>query len=92
MATVSVELKMYLHVDADGSRELYASDMSKYNCGACLGEITVIGTYEDIDKDPREAMIESLEKQVVDERADSQLRINGLLDRIGKLKCLEYKA
>jgi hypothetical protein len=91
MSTVSVEMEIYLHVQADGTRELLSSDMSKYEfCGACLGKVTLVGTYEDIDKDPREAMTENLEAQLEQERADSQVRQNILLDRISKLKCLEY--
>lgn len=36
--------------------------------------------------------IEALEASVKSERADSQMRVNLLLDRISKLKCLTHEA
>lgn len=88
---VAVELEMYLHVrDYSGERVLFATDMSEYGY-ACLGRVTLVGEYEDIDKDPRQAMLEGLERQLDKERADSQSRINLLLERISKLQAIGHE-
>ena len=42
--------------------------------------------------DLRQMEIDALEKCVIAERADSQVRVNLLLDRISKLKCLAHEA
>lgn len=41
--------------------------------------------------DLRQMEIDELEKCVQSERADSQVRVNILLDRISKLKCLTHE-
>lgn len=41
--------------------------------------------------DLRQMEIDALEKCVTAERADSQVRVNALLDRISKLKCLTHE-
>ena len=41
--------------------------------------------------DLRQIEIDALEKCVTAERADSQVRVNALLDRISKLKCLTHE-
>jgi hypothetical protein len=41
--------------------------------------------------DTRGLMIESLKASIKKERADSQSRVNILLDRISKLKCLTHE-
>ncbi len=40
--------------------------------------------------DTRQAQIDSLEAEVNQERADSQVRVNLLLDRISKLKAISH--
>lgn len=42
--------------------------------------------------DLRAMEIDALEKSVIAEKADSQVRVNLLLDRISKLKCLTHAA
>lgn len=55
-----------------------------------LKEIEVETDVPDFDLNQLE--IDSLEKAVESERADSQMRVNILLDRISKLKCITHEA
>ena len=94
MSTVTTEKEMFLHVKADGSRHLHDGDMSKYSeyWGVAIGKVVCSITYEDIpDVDPRAVLINKLEEQIAKERADSQRKVNHLLDQISKLQCLEYQ-
>lgn len=54
-----------------------------------IGQVDVEIDFPDIDT--TQAHIDQLEKEVQKERADSQVRVNLLLDRIGKLKCLTHE-
>lgn len=89
---VKTTLEMYVHRHADGLDKLHAADMSEYgdHWGVCLGPVEVKCEYDAPDTDPVQAMIETLERRIDKERADSQVRINILLDRIGQLKCLPH--
>lgn len=94
MSTVTAEKEMFLHAKADGSRALYDCDLSEWSesFGVCVGKVACTITYEDIeDADPRAALISKLEEQISKERADSQRKVNLLLDQISKLQCLEYQ-
>ena len=89
-------IKNFLHVkpDFDGSPvfRLFTCDMSGadgFIGYACLGPVELVVDVPQID--PRAAMIAGLEQQIELERANSQLRVNALLDRLGKLQCLEYQ-
>lgn len=63
---------------------------------SAVDDYTLICTREteiDIPEyDARGLMIESLEFSIEKERADSQIRVNILLDRISKLKCLTHES
>ena len=85
-------IKLYIHQLPGGPQEALTCNMSEYSAtwGALLGTVDVEVEWKEIDRDPREALIESLESQVEKERADSQVRVNHLLDQISKLKCLEH--
>jgi hypothetical protein len=97
-ARKSVTLKMYLFRKADGTESLMEHDLTENGTkeywlrelGACMGRVEVTGTYVDIPGDPREKLIDGLEKAIEKERADSQVRVNLLLDRISQLKCLTH--
>lgn len=92
MKTITVVETKYLHVERDGSRHLWSSDMSKNLAfGACLGPVECTITYTDLDVDPRQAMIDSLEKLITKEKGESQHKVNLLLDRIGKLKAIGHE-
>lgn len=62
---------------------------------SCCGDYTLICEREvEIDVpefDARNLMIESLEANVQKERAESQSRVNILLDRISKLKAITHE-
>ncbi|MDV5862029.1 hypothetical protein QM298_14190 [Pseudomonas mendocina] len=94
MNTVTTEKEMFLHIKADGSRALYDCDLSEWseNFGVAIGKVVCSITYEDIEgADPRGVLIGKLEEQIAKERADSQRKVNHLLDQISKLQCLEYQ-
>lgn len=98
MAMKQVEIPMYLFRNPDGTETLGQHDHTKNGAdeywlgqlGACMGRVVVVGEYEDIEGDPREKLIEGLEKAVSKERAESQSRVNLLLERISQLKCLTH--
>lgn len=95
MSTVTTEQAMFLHVKADGSRKLYDTDLSEWpeSFGVAIGKVACTITYEDMpDVDPRAVLIGKLEEQITKERAESQRKVNHLLDQISKLQCLEYQA
>ncbi|QLI49448.1 hypothetical protein vBPaeMUSP18_54 [Pseudomonas phage vB_PaeM_USP_18] len=98
MAMKQVELPMFLFRKADGTEKLCQYDhtdngRNQYwlnDLGACMGRVVVVGEYEDIEGDPREKLIEGLEKAVEKERVESQVRVNLLLEKISQLKCLTH--
>lgn len=84
--------RFYIHQVPGKEQEVYYSDLSEYSwAGALLGIREVEVEIEPFDIDPVVAMIDCLEAQIEKERADSQMRVNLMLERIGKLKCLEHK-
>lgn len=94
MSTVTTEREMYLHVKADGTRQLHDTDMSKYRdlFGVSIGIVACSITYEDIPGvDPRAVPIGKLEDEITEKRAECQREVNRLLDQITKLQCLEYQ-
>lgn len=100
MTKKSVTLEMYLHRKPDGSEKLAPHDFteggkSEYwlnEYGACMGKVVVTGEYEDIEGDPVEKLIEGLEASIERERADSQVRVGLMLDRINQLKCITHES
>ena len=91
---VTAQKTMYLHVLNDGKRELQTTDMSSI-CdgyfGVCLGQVDCEITYSDIDRDPVEALIESLENQISDEREKSRRKVAVLTEKLDQLKCIEFR-
>lgn len=88
-----VTLKQFLHVrphwnTGEPEYVLTAFDISGSGSGlACLGQVDV--TFGVPGVDPTLAMIDALEREVDKERSESAKKVNLLLDRISKLKCLE---
>lgn len=101
--TRNTEIKLYLHRKVDGTETLEKYDRSRniltnQICprevaahGACMGEVVVKCEYQTIEGDPRATLIQGLEAAVAQERADSQVRVNKLLDQISQLKCLTHE-
>lgn len=97
------KVEMFLHRKQDGTESLHFGDRSKdiisgqicprrvAEYGACMGKVMASCEYESIPGDPREKLIEGLEAAAVQERADSQVRVNKLLDQISQLKCLTHE-
>lgn len=84
----------YLHVrPGDDGQPIFA--LFSVDATKTIGEYACLGPVElsvDVPQvDPVAKMISSLERQIEAERADSQQRINILLDRLSKLQCLEHK-
>lgn len=88
------KIKLYVHSLVREWRSEPEISISDIDMGSCDG-YTVICTREveiDIPEfDARGLMIDSLEAQVKKERADSQVRVNLLLDRISKLKAITHE-
>ena len=91
---VKAQKTMYLHVHSDGKRELQSTDMGGL-CdgyfGVCLGAVECEIAYSDIDRDPVEALIESLEKQISEERELSRRKVAALTEKLDQLKCIEFR-
>lgn len=91
---MKITLTPYVHArpadNGEMAYSLFPFDMSGSSAGyACLGQVEV--SFDKPDVDPAAAMIASLEQQIAFERAESQRKVNHLLDRISRLQCLEYK-
>ena len=94
------ELTMSLFRKPDGTERLFGHDATDSGTneywvrelGAYMGEVTVTCEYESIGGDPTAALISNLEKAVEKERVYSHVRVNALLDRISRLKCLTHEA
>lgn len=86
-------IKLYIHQIPGQEQRAWVYDLSKWpeSYGALLGVREVEVEFEPFDVDPVVAMIDGLEKQVEKERAESQGRVNLLLEKISKLKCIEHK-
>lgn len=100
---VKVELPMFLHRKPDGTSSVHNWDrtvdhngrVDEFNIsqyGACMGKVIVYGEYEDIEGSPVEKLVEGLERALEKDRADSQVRHNKLLERIGQLRSLTHEA
>lgn len=89
-------IELFIHQKPGEPQKALTCDMSEYaekswGHGVLLGVREVEVEFEPFDIDPTQALIASYEAQVVKERADSQVRVNLLLDKISKLKCIEHK-
>lgn len=90
------EVKIYLLERVEGfdtgryiSR--YAEHEMSHNNGevVCLGERVIEIDFPEIDT--RQMQIDALELTIQSERAESQSRVNILLDRISKLKAITHE-
>lgn len=96
-----IELEIFIHRKADGSEKIELMDMTTNlgvaddwainHYGVCVGSTTLVGEYEDIEADPREALIDALEQSLQREIADSQVRQNKIKDQIEQLRCLTHQ-
>ena len=85
-------IKLYVHQLPDKAPTVEVADMTRHGWyGACLGVREVEVEVEPFDVDPVAALVSALEDRIEQERADSQQRINVLLDQISRLQCLEYR-
>lgn len=89
-----ITMTQFLHVmqgyDGLPRFTLFTSDVSADIAGyACLGQVEFAVDVPQVDHVAK--MIDSLGRKIEEERAESQQRINALLDRISKLQCLEHK-
>lgn len=98
MQTVKTTATLYLHRKPDGSESLYGADMTcggenefwVERCGVCIGPVEVRCEYETPPGDPVGILVESLEKKIEQEKADSREKIKNLMDKISQLKCLPH--
>lgn len=77
----------------NGSVSVQGFDMSK-PIGSRPSDYVLLGTQEveiDVpDVDTTQIQIDALNEQIKTERAESQSRVNILLDRISKLQCITH--
>lgn len=96
----SIKLQMFLFRKADGAEEFRSYDLTEGNTnerwisalGACMGQVEILGTYEDIHGDARAMVVAGLEKAIDKELADSKQRVNLLMERISQLKCITHES
>ena len=93
-------IEMYLHRTAEGVDTLLGHDFTDGGTdiyfikrfGVCMGVVKVECSYEDIDADPVERLIDALECKLNEEIADSEMRKNILIGKISELKAITYQA
>jgi hypothetical protein len=91
--TGAVQMKktfnLFLHKSELGAYQVFNSDMSEYlNGSVCLGSQDVEMEIPEVNIN--NLLIDKLETDVQKERAESQSRVNLLLDRISKLKAITH--
>lgn len=96
MAKQTITLHMYTR-----TAEFYPSgNVTVFDCDfrstpSCMKDMAWLGSQEvelDVPEvDTRQAQVEALEAEVKQERADSQVRVNLLLDRISKLQAIGHE-
>lgn len=85
-------IKLYIHQEPGKEQRAEICNMSDfYGYGALLGVREVEVEFEPFDIDPVVAMIDNLEQQIAQKRADCTRECNLLLEKISQLKCLEHK-
>lgn len=96
----AIELPIFIHRKADGtdSIELYdmtassvTGDWAINHYGVCIGQTMLVGEYEDIEADPREALIDALEQSLQRDIADSHVRQSKIKDQIEQLRCITHQ-
>ena len=96
MTLKTITLHMYAKTgqwDKPGDTQIFDCDMR--NSPVCMKDLVWLGQV-DVELDFPEiditsAQIESLEAEIQKERADSQVRVNLLLERISKLKAIGHE-
>lgn len=95
MAKQTVTLHMYTRTEEyypGGNLTVFDADFR--NTPSCMKGMIWLGSQDvefDVpDVDLRKSRIEELEAQVKQERADSQVRVNLLLERISKLQAIGH--
>ena len=100
MSKKTIKMQMFVHRKADGTESVNEHDHTKNNTiqmwvelmGALVGVVDATITYESPPEvDVNQVLVEGLERAIDQERADSQVRVNLLLDRISQLKCLTHE-
>jgi hypothetical protein len=95
MAKQTVTLHMYESTSAwsAGAKEVWQTDFRTSNIcmkdRIWLGQVDVEIDFPEIDT--RQLQIDALEQQIQQERADSEVRVNLLLDRISKLRAIAHE-
>lgn len=95
MAKELVTLHIYASTSMWDLGKITAGTMDYRNIPACMKDIVYIGSQSVelswADIDINQAQIESLERQVSEERAGSQIKVNALLDQISKLQAIGHE-
>jgi len=95
MAKELVTLHIYASTSEWTPGEITVTNIDYRGIPACMKDLTYLGSqsvalsWADIDIE--QARIDSLEQQIRDERASSQVKITGLLDRISKLQAIGHE-
>lgn len=91
------KFKMWMHKNMEGAIDGGNVWLAQCNLAGekCFEDAISLGQVEfelDVPEiDTRAAALEALQAQIQKERADSEVRVNLLLERIGKLQCLAHE-
>lgn len=91
------KFKMWMHKNIDGTFDSGEVWLAQCNLAGtkCFEDCVALGQVEfelDVPEvDTRQLQIDALNDQIQRERADSQVRVNLLLERISKLQCLAHE-
>lgn len=95
MAKHTVTLHMYEYTEEWREKKPTVFDADFRNVPSCMENLIWLGQVDvEVDwpeVDTRQLQIDALEKQIEKERADSQMRVNLLLERISQLKAIAHE-
>lgn len=83
-----VELEKMVHLNDRGVIGLWDSDMSAYDCGACIGKTTI--SFIMPEGDVIKSMVSSLQEQIKTDRANHHVKIAQLEDKIQQLLAIGH--
>lgn len=84
----TVQLEKMVHLNELGVIGVWDSDMSAYDCGACIGKTTI--SFVMPEGEVIGAMVASLNEQIKTERANHHVKITQLEDKIQQLLAIGH--
>ena len=84
----TVQIEKMIHVTERGSIGFWDSDMSAYDCGACLGKSTI--SFVMPDGDPVAQMVKALKEQIKAANAEHHVKVTNLENKVQQLLAIGH--